>query len=130
MTEFSRLRSGVCGLNQESIYGREFSCPNIAGGGAAGVTSLFFVYSLEFARKRLANDVKSSKKRAAGERQFNRLFDVYMKMIASVCFFKSFAPANKRNVKIILHINTKQKKGWYRRIVSWFCDFMRFYRGV
>jgi len=36
---------------------------NIASGGAAGALSLSFVYSLDYARTRLANDSKSSKKR-------------------------------------------------------------------
>ena len=35
---------------------------NMASGGAAGATSLFFVYSLDYARTRLANDAKSVKK--------------------------------------------------------------------
>jgi solute carrier family 25 (adenine nucleotide translocator) protein 4/5/6/31 len=56
---------------------------NLASGGAAGATSLFFVYSLDYARTRLANDAKSSKKGGAGERQFNGLFDVYKKTLAS-----------------------------------------------
>jgi hypothetical protein len=34
----------------------------MASGGAAGATSLAFVYSLDYARTRLANDAKSSKK--------------------------------------------------------------------
>merc|ERR1740128_327202 len=52
---------------------------NIASGGAAGTMSLLFVYSLDFARTRLANDAKGK----GGERQFNGLFDVYKKTIAS-----------------------------------------------
>lgn len=48
---------------------------NLASGGAAGACSLFFVYSLDYARTRLANDNKSAKK--GGERQFNGLVDVY-----------------------------------------------------
>jgi len=40
---------------------------NLASGGAAGATSLLFVYSLDYARTRLANDNKSSKK--GGSRQ-------------------------------------------------------------
>merc|ERR1712027_236001 len=40
---------------------------NIASGGAAGTLSLLFVYSLDFARTRLANDAKGK----GGERQFN-----------------------------------------------------------
>lgn len=54
---------------------------NIASGGVAGALSLCFVYSLDFARTRLANDTKSSKK--GGERQFNGLVDVYKKTIAT-----------------------------------------------
>lgn len=54
---------------------------NIASGGAAGAMSLCFVYSLDYARTRLANDTKSVKK--GGERQFNGLVDVYRKTLAS-----------------------------------------------
>jgi len=54
---------------------------NIASGGAAGASSLLFVYSLDFARTRLANDNKAAKK--GGERQFNGLIDVYRKTLAS-----------------------------------------------
>lgn len=54
----------------------------MASGGAAGATSLAFVYSLDYARTRLANDAKSSKK-GGGDRQFNGLVDVYKKTLAS-----------------------------------------------
>jgi len=54
---------------------------NLASGGAAGATSLLFVYSLDYARTRLANDAKSAKK--GGERQFKGLVDVYKKTLAS-----------------------------------------------
>merc|ERR1739845_114866 len=50
---------------------------NIASGGAAGTMSLLFVYSLDFARTRLANDAKGK----GGERQFNGLVDVYVKTL-------------------------------------------------
>merc|ERR1712167_2295 len=58
---------------------------NLASGGAAGAVSLFFVYSLDYARTRLANDAKSAKKGAVGggERQFNGLIDVYKKTMAT-----------------------------------------------
>merc|ERR1711963_1061982 len=57
---------------------------NLASGGAAGAVSLFFVYSLDYARTRLAYDAKSAKKGAAGgERQFNGLIDVYKKTMAT-----------------------------------------------
>lgn len=55
---------------------------NIGSGGAAGAMSLCFVYSLDYARTRLANDAKSSKK-GGGERQFNGLIDVYKKTLKS-----------------------------------------------
>ncbi|CAO2813136.1 unnamed protein product [Amaranthus hypochondriacus] len=54
---------------------------NLASGGLAGGTSLFFVYSLDYARTRLANDSKAAKK--GGERQFNGLVDVYKKTLQS-----------------------------------------------
>merc|ERR1712137_1405781 len=54
---------------------------NLASGGAAGASSLLFVYSLDYARTRLANDSKAAKK--GGERQFNGLVDVYRKTLAS-----------------------------------------------
>jgi len=54
---------------------------NLASGGAAGAASLTFVYSLDYARTRLANDAKSAKK--GGERQFNGLIDVYRKTLAT-----------------------------------------------
>jgi len=56
---------------------------NIASGGLAGAMSLCFVYSLDYARTRLANDTKSAKKGGSGQRQFNGLLDVYRKTIAS-----------------------------------------------
>jgi len=65
-------------------YGKWFA-GNLASGGLAGATSLFFVYSLDYARTRLANDAKSAKKggAATGERQFNGLIDVYRKTLKS-----------------------------------------------
>jgi len=61
-------------------YYKTFSA-NIASGGAAGACSLLFVYSLDYARTRLANDNKAAKK--GGERQFNGLIDVYRKTLAT-----------------------------------------------
>jgi len=54
---------------------------NLDSGGAAGSVSLFFVYSLDYARTRLTNDLKSAKK--GGQKQFNGLIDVYKKTLAS-----------------------------------------------
>lgn len=55
---------------------------NLASGGAAGASSLCFVYSLDYARTRLANDAKAAKK-GGGDRQFNGLVDVYRKTMAT-----------------------------------------------
>ena len=67
---------------------------NLASGGMAGATSLLFVYSLDYARTRLANDAKSAGK--GGERQFNGLVDVYKKTLASdgiAGLYRGFAPS-------------------------------------
>ena len=54
---------------------------NIASGGAAGSVSLCFVYSLDYARTRLTNDLKSAKK--GGQKQYSGLIDVYKQTIAT-----------------------------------------------
>lgn len=56
---------------------------NLASGGAAGATSLCFVYPLDFARTRLGVDMKSAGKEG-GERQFNGLIDCVKKIAAKV----------------------------------------------
>ncbi len=66
--------------SKQDSYASSFA-KNIASGGAAGAMSLCFVYSLDYARTRLANDAKSGKK--GGERQFNGLVDVYRKTLKS-----------------------------------------------
>lgn len=50
---------------------------NVASGGAAGAMSLVFVYSLDYARTRLANDTLAAQKGTS--REFNGLTDVYVK---------------------------------------------------
>jgi len=52
---------------------------NIASGGFAGSMSLTVVYSLDFARTKLANDAKGKD----GKRKYNGLIDVYKKTLAS-----------------------------------------------
>lgn len=54
---------------------------NLASGGAAGSVSLLFVYSLDYARTRLTNDLKSAKR--GGQKQYSGLIDVYKKTIAT-----------------------------------------------
>lgn len=67
-------------MQKTDSYGVKFG-KNIASGGAAGAMSLCFVYSLDYARTRLANDAKAGAK--GGERQFNGLIDVYRKTLKS-----------------------------------------------
>jgi len=53
---------------------------NIISGGVAGSCSLTFVYSLDYCRTRLANDVMSG---TGEKRKFNGIIDVYVKTIRS-----------------------------------------------
>jgi len=69
------------GFTKEKDGYAKWFAGNLASGGAAGASSLLFVYSLDYARTRLANDAKASKK--GGERQFNGLLDVYRKTLAT-----------------------------------------------
>jgi solute carrier family 25 (adenine nucleotide translocator) protein 4/5/6/31 len=59
----------------------KFFMGNMASGGAAGATSLMFVYPLDFARTRLAADVGKGKK--GGEREFSGLVDCLQKIYKS-----------------------------------------------
>ncbi|KAL6942159.1 ADP/ATP carrier protein [Hanseniaspora vineae] len=80
-------------FKKEESYAKWFA-GNLAAGGMAGGLSLLFVYSLDYARTRLAADSKSAKK--GGERQFNGLVDVYKKTIASDGFaglYRGFLPS-------------------------------------
>jgi len=54
---------------------------NLASGGLAGSCSLLFVYSLDYARTRLTNDLKNAKK--GGAKEFSGLLDVYKKTLAT-----------------------------------------------
>lgn len=61
---------------------------------AAGATSLLFVYSLDYARTRLANDAKNAK--TGGARQFNGLVDVYKKTLSTdgiLGLYRGFGPS-------------------------------------
>lgn len=68
-------------MKKTDTYGVKFA-KNIASGGAAGALSLCFVYSLDYARTRLANDTKAAGK-GGTPRQFNGLIDVYRKTLKS-----------------------------------------------
>jgi len=68
------------GYNREKDGYLKFLAGNIMSGAAAGAVSLTVVYSLDYARTRLANDKAAG---AKGERQFNGLIDVYSKTLKS-----------------------------------------------
>lgn len=63
------------GVDKRTQFWRYFA-GNLASGGAAGATSLCFVYPLDFARTRLAADVG----KGAGGREFNGLGDCLTKI--------------------------------------------------
>uniref|UniRef100_A0A914MKI0 ADP/ATP translocase n=1 Tax=Meloidogyne incognita TaxID=6306 RepID=A0A914MKI0_MELIC len=65
------------GVDKNKQFGK-FFLMNLASGGAAGATSLAFVYPLDFARTRLAADVGK-----AGAREFNGLADCLVKIFKS-----------------------------------------------
>jgi len=65
-------------VQKDASYAKKFSA-NILSGGCAGSLSLLFVYSLDYARTRLANDAKGK----GGERQYKGLIDVYAKTLKS-----------------------------------------------
>ncbi|KII90725.1 hypothetical protein PLICRDRAFT_543139 [Plicaturopsis crispa FD-325 SS-3] len=65
---------------------------NIASGAAAGASSSVFVYSLDYARTRLAADAKSK----SGTRQFSGIVDVYKKTYKTdgiVGLYRGFVPS-------------------------------------
>lgn len=75
---------GDCALKKLGYY--------VATGGIAGSMSLAIVYSLDFARTRLANDLKSAK--PGGSRKYSGLFDVYKQTMSTDGFrglYRGFA---------------------------------------
>jgi solute carrier family 25 (adenine nucleotide translocator) protein 4/5/6/31 len=73
-------RSMFHNVNKSEHYWRWFA-GNLASGGLAGASSLLFVYSLDYARTRLANDNKSSQ--LGKKREYQGLLDVYKKTLRS-----------------------------------------------
>jgi solute carrier family 25 (adenine nucleotide translocator) protein 4/5/6/31 len=70
------------GVDKKTQFWRYFA-GNLASGGAAGATSLCFVYPLDFARTRLGADVGKS----GSERQFTGLIDCLVKVYKSDGYF-------------------------------------------
>ncbi|KAL1408857.1 ADP/ATP carrier protein [Vanrija albida] len=90
---FKDYFKSLFGFRKQDGYWKWFA-GNIASGGAAGASSLLFVYSLDYARTRLANDNKSATK--GGQRQFNGLVDVYKKTLATdgiAGLYRGFVPS-------------------------------------
>merc|ERR1711914_18251 len=75
---FKDTVKGIFATPKDASAAMKFAT-NITSGGVAGTLSLTFVYSLDYARTRLANDAKGK----GGERQFNGLIDVYVKTLKS-----------------------------------------------
>lgn len=67
----------LSGVDKKTQFWRYFA-GNLASGGAAGATSLCFVYPLDFARTRLAADVG-----AGAQRQYKGLGDCLVKVFKS-----------------------------------------------
>ncbi|CCH62292.1 hypothetical protein TBLA_0G03560 [Henningerozyma blattae CBS 6284] len=81
------------GFKKDEGYMKWFA-GNLASGGIAGALSLTVVYSLDYARTRLAADSKNLK--AGGERKFNGLIDVYRKTLKSdglAGLYRGFGPS-------------------------------------
>jgi len=76
---------------------------NIMSGGLAGGLSLCFVYSLDYARTRLASDMKSSKGGKEGKRQFSGLIDVYRQTLKSDGFVGLYRGFNISFVGIFVY---------------------------
>ncbi|KAK6493754.1 ADP/ATP translocase 4-like [Huso huso] len=68
----------MSGVNKDKQFWRYFLA-NLASGGAAGATSLCFVYPLDFARTRLGADIG----KGPAERQFHGLLDCIVKIAKS-----------------------------------------------
>jgi len=91
---FKDYFKSLFGFKKSEGYWKWFG-GNIASGAGAGASSLLFVYSLDYARTRLANDNKSATK-GGGSRQFNGLVDVYRKTLASdgiAGLYRGFVPS-------------------------------------
>nr|CAB88027.1 mitochondrial ADP/ATP carrier isoform 1 [Cyberlindnera jadinii] len=81
------------GFKKEEGYWKWFA-GNLASGGLAGGSLFGSVYSLDYARTRLANDAKSAK--GTGERDSTGLLDVYKKTLASdgiAGLYRGFLPS-------------------------------------
>ncbi|KAH0630849.1 hypothetical protein JD844_004156 [Phrynosoma platyrhinos] len=85
------------GVDKRTQFWRYFA-GNLASGGAAGATSLCFVYPLDFARTRLAADVG----KAGAEREFKGLGDCLVKIFKSDGLRGLYQGFNVSNTHILI----------------------------
>lgn len=86
--------------NKQDSFGKALT-KNVAAGGLSGGTSLLVVYSLDYARTRLAADLKSEK--GGGSREFTGLADVYKKTWAAEGFRGLYAGFNISFIGIFIY---------------------------
>lgn len=121
------------GVDKRTQFWRYFA-GNLASGGAAGATSLCFVYPLDFARTRLAADVG----KAGAGREFNGLGDCLVKIFKSDGLRGLYQGFNVSVQGIIIYRaayfgiydTAKGKafvKSWFKVIAFFNCHFLQCY---
>ncbi|KAJ8922346.1 hypothetical protein NQ315_004289 [Exocentrus adspersus] len=113
------------GVDKKTQFWRYFA-GNLASGGAAGATSLCFVYPLDFARTRLGADVGKS----AAERQYKGLVDCIGIIIYRAAYFGCFDTAkgmlpDPKNTPFIISFLIAQAVTTMSGIVSYPFDTVR-----
>jgi len=79
---FKDYFKNLFGVSKERDGYWKWFAGNMASGASAGGLSLLFVYSLDYCRTRLANDVTSAQS-SAGKRQYKGMLDVYKQTLQS-----------------------------------------------
>lgn len=118
------------GVDKNTQFGRYF-VGNLASGGAAGATSLCFVYPLDFARTRLAADIGKS----GAEREFSGLGNCLTKIFKSDGIgglYRGFGVSvqgkiNNMLPNIIIIPNTNHTQSYQHKTYGNFsCNFIKF----
>lgn len=110
------------GVDKRTQFWRYFA-GNLASGGAAGATSLCFVYPLDFARTRLAADVG----KAGADREFSGLGDCLVKIFRSDGLRGLYQGFNVSVQGIIIYraayfgIYDTAKGRWSEIVLKWSC---------